>query len=103
MLWNLREGPPPGLCERIITLSTTLLCLPQGALVEEVQALAPDLSEAISYANTMTPEEVEETIDYLLKEVIPSSVIVTDFLFTFEFNTAWQRSCQQHPTSDKYP
>jgi len=31
----------------------------------------------------MTPEEIEEMIDYLLDEVTPSTVVITGFLLTF--------------------
>lgn len=39
-------------------------------MVKEMQALGPDLLEAIAYARAMTQEEIEETIDYLLDEVL---------------------------------
>ena len=48
-----------------------------------MQAIGPDLLEATAHAKTMTPEETEETIDYLLNEVISSSAVVADFLFMF--------------------
>jgi len=48
-----------------------------------MQVLGPDLLEATAHAKTMTPEEIEETIDYLLNEVLSSSVVVTHFPFTF--------------------
>ena len=34
-----------------------------------MQALGPDILEATAHAKTMSPEEIEETIDYLLNEV----------------------------------
>ena len=41
-----------------------------------MQALGPDILEATAHAKTMTQEEIEETIDYLLNEVFsPSGVI----------------------------
>jgi len=43
-----------------------------------MEALGPDILEATAYAQTMTPEEIEETIDYLLDEVLPPSVITVD-------------------------
>lgn len=48
-----------------------------------MQALGKDLLEAIAHAKTMTTEEVEEMIDYLLNEVFPSSVVTADFSLTF--------------------
>ena len=38
----------------------------------EMQALGQDLLEATAHAETMTPEEIEEMIDYLLNEVFYS-------------------------------
>ena len=43
---------------------------------EEMQVLGPDLLEAVAYAKTMTPEEIEETIDYLLNEVLSPRVAI---------------------------
>lgn len=43
-------------------------------MAEEMQALGPELLEATAHARTMSPEEVEETIDYLLNEVLSTSV-----------------------------
>ena len=48
-----------------------------------MQALGQDLLEAIVHAKTMTPEEIEETIDYLLNEVFSPPVLIADFLLTF--------------------
>jgi len=48
-----------------------------------MQALGPDILEATAHARTMTPEEIEETIDYLLNEVLLPSVITADLLLTF--------------------
>lgn len=48
-----------------------------------MQALGQDLLEATTHARTMTPEEIEEMIDYLLDEVTPSTVVITGFLLTF--------------------
>jgi hypothetical protein len=48
-------------------------------MAEEMQALGPDLSEAISYAKTMGQEEIEETIDYLINEVLSPSVTIVSF------------------------
>jgi len=48
-----------------------------------MQALGPDILEAAAHAKTMTQEEIEETIDYLLNEVLPPSVVTADLLFTF--------------------
>ena len=36
----------------------------------------------MAYAQTMTPEEIEETIDYLLNEVLSSSAVTADFSLT---------------------
>jgi len=47
-------------------------------MVEEMQALGPDILEAIAYARTMTQEEIEETIDYLLNEVLLPLVAIVD-------------------------
>lgn len=59
-----------------------------------MQALGPDLLEATAYAKTMSPEEVEETIDYLLNEVISSRELPCILHSCFEFTAAWQRSRQ---------
>jgi len=48
-----------------------------------MQALGPDLLEAAAHAKTMGPEEVEETIDYLLKEVYPPAAAIADPPLTF--------------------
>ena len=48
-----------------------------------MQALGPDLLEASTHAKTMSPEEIEETIDYLLNEVLSSFVIIEDYSLTF--------------------
>ena len=52
-------------------------------MAEEMQALGPDILEAAAHAKTMTPEEVEETIDYLLNEVISFPVVNSDFSLMF--------------------
>jgi len=41
-----------------------------------MQDLGPDILEAIAHAETMTPEEIEETIDYILNEVLLLSVVI---------------------------
>ena len=64
-------------------------------MAEEIQVLRPDLLEAAAHAKTMTPEEIEETIDYLLNEVLSRSVAIVDFSLTFEHNAARKRPCQQ--------
>jgi len=67
-----------------ISLSfTTLLCLSQDALAEEMEALGPDLLEATAHAKTMSPEEIEETIDYILNEVFSFAVVIADFPLMF--------------------
>ena len=48
-----------------------------------MQAAEPDILEATVHARTMTPEEVEETVDYILNEVILLSIAIADFSFTF--------------------
>ena len=48
-----------------------------------MQALGPDILEAAAHARTMTQEEIEETIDYLLNEVLLPSVVTVEFLLTF--------------------
>ena len=48
-----------------------------------MQALGPDILEAAAHAKTMTQEEIEETIDYLLNEVLSPSAATADFLLTF--------------------
>ena len=48
-----------------------------------MQALGPDRLEAVAHARTMTPEEIEETIDYLLIEVASSPVVIVFFSLTF--------------------
>jgi len=48
-----------------------------------MQTLGPDLLEAATHAETMSPEEVEETIDHLLRQVFSPSVGVADFSLTF--------------------
>jgi len=70
---------------RLPALSTTLLNPSQDALAEEMQALGPDLLEATAHAKTMTPDEIEETIDYLLNEVLSPSAVTAGF-FTHIFN-----------------
>jgi hypothetical protein len=67
--------------------------LPQDVLAGEMQALGPDLLEAIAYTKNMTPEEVEETIDYLLNEVILPQPLSRTPRSRFELNIAWERSC----------
>ena len=62
-----------------------------------MEALGPDILEAIAYAQTMTPEEVEETIDYLLNEVLWPAVNTADFRSRPELNTARERSCEWPP------
>ena len=52
-------------------------------MVEEIQALAPDVLEAAAHAKMMTSEEIEETIDYLLNEVLSSSTVVVDSSLIF--------------------
>lgn len=52
-------------------------------MVKEVQALGPDLLEAIAYAKKMTPEEIEETIDYILNEVLSPLVAAVDLSLMF--------------------
>jgi len=56
-------------------------------MAEEMQALGPDILEATAHARTMAPEEIEETIDYLLNEVLSFPVVTVDFSLTF-----WIRS-----------
>ena len=65
----------------------------QDALAEEIQALGPDLLEATTHAKNMTPEEIEETIDYLLNEVTPFQQFPWTPHSCFELNTARERSC----------
>jgi len=48
-----------------------------------MEALGPDLLEAAAHAKTMSPEEVEETIDYLLNEVLSPRVVIGGFSLTF--------------------
>ena len=48
-----------------------------------MQAVEPDLLEATAHARTMTPDEVEETVDHILNEVISLSITIADFSFTF--------------------
>ena len=63
-------------------------------MAEEMQALRPDLLEAIAHAKKMAPEEIEETIDYLLNEVLsPSQLLLRTFHSCFELNAARERSC----------
>lgn len=78
----------------VITPPSSLLshASPQGALAEEMQALGPDLLEATAHAKNMTPEEVEETIDYLLNEVNPFQPMPRTLYLYFESNTARERS-----------
>jgi len=47
-------------------------------MVEERQALGPDLLEAIAYVRTMAQEEFEETVDYILNEVFSFPVAIAD-------------------------
>ena len=48
-----------------------------------LQAIGPDLLEAIAYAKKMTPEEIEETIDYILNEVLFPLVATADLSLMF--------------------
>ena len=48
-----------------------------------MQAPGPDLLEATAHAKTMSPEEIEETIDYLLNEVLSTPVSIADSSLTF--------------------
>ena len=52
-------------------------------MVQEMQALGPDLLEAIAHAKTMIPEEIEETIDYILSEVFSSPVATAEASLRF--------------------
>ena len=53
-----------------------------------MQALAPDILEAIARVETMTPDEIEETIDYLLNEVFSSFVAASfSLMFLIERST----------------
>jgi hypothetical protein len=52
-------------------------------MVEEMQVLGPDLLEATAYARTMTQAEIEETIDYLLSEVLSPFVAIADLSLMF--------------------
>lgn len=45
-----------------------------------MQALEPDVLEATDHAKTMSPEEVEEIIDYILNEVFSFSLVTVDLL-----------------------
>ena len=56
-----------------------------------MQALKPDLLEAAAHAKTMTPEEIEEIIDYILNEVLPSSLVIAEFHSRPEPTQAWER------------
>ena len=55
----------------------------QDSLAEEMQVVEPDLLEATAHTRTMTPEEVEEGIDYIRNEVISLSITIDGFSFTF--------------------
>ena len=63
------------------------LCAPthpsQDVVAKEMQALGPDLLEAIAYVKKMTPEEIEETIDYILNEVLSPLVATLDLSLMF--------------------
>ena len=48
-----------------------------------MQVLGPDLVEATAHARTMAPEEIEETIDYLLNEVLSPPVPPANPSLTF--------------------
>ena len=66
-------------------------------MAEKMQALGPDLIEAAAHAKMMTPEEIEETIDYILKEVLSSSAAITEVPLTHGLNIACKRSCWWPP------
>ena len=51
--------------------------------LKKMQAVESDLQEATAHARSMTPDEVEETINYILNEVISLSIAIADFSFTF--------------------
>ena len=59
-------------------------------MAEKMQALGPDLLEAIAYVRTMAQEEFEETIDYILNEVFSPLVTIADSSLTFESNAAYK-------------
>ena len=67
----------------VIPPSVTPSCPLQDALAEEIQATEPDLQEATAHARSMTPDEVEETINYIINEVISLSITIADSSFTF--------------------
>ena len=37
-------------------------------MTSDIQALGPDIIEAMEHAKTMTPEEIEDVIDHILLE-----------------------------------
>jgi len=59
-------------------------------MAEEMQALGPDLLEAVAYVRTMAQEEFEETIDYILNEVFSPLVTIADSSLMFESNAAYK-------------
>ena len=60
-------------------------------MAEEMQALGPDILEAVAHAKTMTPEEIEETIDYILDEVFSSSVAIVKSSLTFRIECSMEK------------
>ena len=59
-------------------------------MVEEMQALGPDILEATAYVRTMAQEEFEETIDYILNEVFSPLVTIVDTSLMFESDAAYK-------------
>lgn len=54
----------PFLLSLVLTSSTS-----QDTLTFDIQALGPDLIEAAKYAQSMSAEDVDDIIDYILEEV----------------------------------
>ena len=66
-----------------------------------MEALGPDILEATAYAQKMTPEEIEETINYLLDEVLSSSAVTADLWLTSRIEYSMGRILLvAHLTSD---
>lgn len=62
-----------------------------------MQALGPDILEAIAHAQTMTPEDVEETIDYILNEVLLSLHVTADIMLTPRFEYSMGKTSSVAP------
>ena len=71
-----------------LSLSTGHLRPSYDAPVKQMEAIGPDALEAAAHSKAMTPEETEETIDYILNEVLSPSAITagSSLMSRFEYS-----------------